>query len=54
MDYLVKGEMLKNRDVNNERNTLFVRMETVWDLLFQLMEHGTNTLHVEFIFFFIF
>jgi hypothetical protein len=26
-------------------------MEHFWDLLFQLMKHGTNTLHVVFIFF---
>ena len=25
-------------------------MEYFWDLLFQLMKHGTNTLHVGFIF----
>ena len=24
----------------------FVRMEQFWDLLFQLMKHGTNSLHV--------
>ena len=34
-----------------ERNKLFVRMENFWDLLFQLMKHGTNILHVAFIFF---
>ena len=27
-------------------------MENVWDLLFLLMKHGTNTLHVASIFFF--
>ena len=27
-------------------------MENVWDLLFQLVKHGTNTLHVVFIFLF--
>ena len=27
-------------------------MENVWDLVFQLMEHGTNNLHVAFIFWF--
>ena len=27
-------------------------MEHFWDLLFQLMKHGTNTLHVAFIFLF--
>ena len=57
MDYLDKGEMLTNRDVKqicaqNERNMLFVCMEDVWDLLFQLMKHATNTLHVAFIFLF--
>jgi hypothetical protein len=36
-----------------ERNKLFVRMEHFWDLLFQLVKkHGTNTLHVAFIFLF--
>ena len=50
MDYIGKGEMLMNRDVNkyikNERNKVFVHMEHFWDLSFQFMEHGTNTLHV--------
>ena len=27
-------------------------MENVWDLLFQLMKHGTNILHVAFTFLF--
>jgi hypothetical protein len=27
-------------------------MEHLWDLLFQLKKHGTNTLHVVFTFFF--
>ena len=27
-------------------------MEHFWDLLFQLMKHGTNTLHVAFVFLF--
>ena len=35
-----------------ERNTICVCMEHFWDLLFQLMKHGTNTLHVAFIFLF--
>ena len=35
-----------------ERNKLFVRMENFSDLLFQLMKHGTNSLHVVFIFLF--
>jgi uncharacterized protein YjfI (DUF2170 family) len=56
MDYLGKGEMFTNRDVNkfvrNERNKLFVRMEEFGDLLFQLMKHGTKTLYVGFIFLF--
>ena len=29
-------------------------MEHFWDLLFQLMKHGTNTLHIAFIFLFSF
>ena len=41
MDYIGKGEMLINSDVNQ-----FVHMEHFWDLSFQLMKHGTNTLHV--------
>ena len=54
MDYLGKGEMLTKRDVQKlcttfERNKLFVSMEHSCDLLFQLMKHGTNTLHVTFI-----
>ena len=40
MDYLGKGEMLKT---TFERNKLFVNMEHFWDLLFQLMRHGTKT-----------
>jgi hypothetical protein len=44
--------MLINRDVNKfERNKLSVHMEHFCDLLFQLMKHGTNTLHVVLIFF---
>jgi hypothetical protein len=52
MDYLGKGEMLTKRDVNKfcERNKLFACMEHFCDLLLQLMKHGTNTLHVVFIF----
>jgi hypothetical protein len=30
----------------------FMSMEYFWNLLFQLMKHGTNTLHVAFIFLF--
>jgi hypothetical protein len=45
-----KGCMLTNGDVNKlvqefERNKLFVHLEHYWDLLFNLMKHGTNTLH---------
>ena len=43
--------MLTNKDVNK-----FVQkqlhMENVWDLLFQLMNYGSNTLHVAFLFFY--
>ena len=49
-----KGEKLTNKDANTFVHTIleksFVRMEHSWDLLFQLMKHGTNTLHVAFIF----
>ena len=38
--------------MHNEINKLFVRMENFWDLLFQLMKYGTNTLHVAFRFLF--
>ena len=49
MDYLDKSEMLTNKDVNRfERNKLFVPKEHFWYLLFQLMKHGTYTLHVVF------
>ena len=37
---LAKGEM-HLREIS-----FFVRMENVCDLFFQLMKHGTNTLHV--------
>jgi hypothetical protein len=54
MDYLGKGDMLTNRCkqicVENFREKLFVHMENFWDLLSQLIKHGTNTLHVAFIF----
>jgi hypothetical protein len=33
-----------------ERNKLFVHMEHLWDILFQLIRHG-NTLHAAFLFF---
>jgi hypothetical protein len=36
----------------NLSNKLFVCMEHFWDLLFQLIKDGTNTLHVAFIFLF--
>lgn len=57
MDYLVKEKssvrkMWTNLCKEFERNPFFVRMENLWDLLFQLMIHGTNTLHVVFLFFF--
>ena len=58
MDYLGKGEMLTNRDVNKfvhqvlREISFFVHMEHYSDLSFQLMKHGTNTLHVAFIFLF--
>jgi hypothetical protein len=55
MDYLGKGEMLTNRNVNkisqNLREIRFLPMEHFCNLLFQLMKHGTNTLHVAFLFF---
>ena len=49
--------MLPNRDVTNlspkcEVNTLSVHLENFCDILFQLMKHGTNTLHAVFIFLF--
>ena len=56
MDYLGKAEMLTNLDenkfVHNIREKPFVHIEHFWDLLFQFMKHGTNTLHVVFIYFF--
>ena len=47
MDYLDKGEMVTNRDVNKcmhiwEKYT-FVRMEHFCNLLFRLIKHWTNT-----------
>uniref|UniRef100_A0A8L0DPE3 glutaminyl-peptide cyclotransferase n=1 Tax=Oncorhynchus mykiss TaxID=8022 RepID=A0A8L0DPE3_ONCMY len=42
--------MLTNRDVNKSEHlreiSFFVVMENVWDILFQHMKHGVNTLHV--------
>ena len=32
---------------------MFVSMDIFWDILFQLMKHGTNPLHVAFIFLFV-
>jgi hypothetical protein len=53
MDYLGKGEMLTNRDVNKfERNKLFMRMDNFRDLLFQLMKHMTMALPFAFMFLF--
>jgi hypothetical protein len=57
MDYLGKGEMLANRDVikflhNIVQKYAFVHLEHFWDLLRNLMKHGTNILHVAFIFLF--
>ena len=53
MDYLGKGEMLTNKVITEfERNKNFVHIEHFWDLLFQLMKHGTNTLRVAFKFLF--
>ena len=44
--------MLTNLWTTFERNKLFVCMEDFWDVLFQLMKHGTLPLHVAFIFLF--
>ena len=53
MDSLGKGEMVTNRDVNTfVCNMFFMRMEHFWDLLFQLLNHGSNTLHFAFLFLF--
>ena len=49
MDYLGKGEMLNNRDINKfvhnilEKYHFLCIMEHFWDLLFQLMKNATNT-----------
>jgi hypothetical protein len=42
----------KRRNATNLSEISFLEkfMEKFWDLLFQLMKHGTNTLHVAFIF----
>ena len=53
MDVLSRQrEILSNRDVNTFVHNIFVHMDNFWDLLFQLMKHGTNTLNVAFIFLF--
>lgn len=57
MDYLDKGEMLTNRDVNkcvHKMREISVLCLCTFSgiLLFQFMKHGTNTLDVEFIFLF--
>jgi hypothetical protein len=56
MDYIGKREMLtgilKHFCTKVESNKLFVHMKHFWDLLFQRMKHGTNTLHVAFIYIF--
>ena len=44
--------MLTSLCTTFDRNKLFVHLEHFWDLLFQLMKHVSNTLHVEFIFLF--
>ena len=53
MDYLDKGEMLTNRDVNTfVHNLIEIRFLCIWnifsDILFQLSKHGTNTQRVAF------
>ena len=45
MDYLGKGEMLTNRDVNKFVPKIWEKEHSL-NLLFQLMKHETNTLHV--------
>ena len=44
--------MLTNVCTKLERNKLFMHMGHFWDVLFQLIKHEPNTLHVEFIFLF--
>ena len=54
MEFLGKGEMFTKRVVNkfvHKYETLFVCIVQFRDLSFQLMKHGTKTLHVAFIFF---
>ena len=63
MDYIGKGEILTNMDVNKfvhniwekksvrwKKNQInLVQMEHLEDFFFQLMKHGTNTLHFLFV-----
>ena len=42
--------LAKDTFVHKIWEKLLVRMEHFWDLLFQLMKHGTNTLHVAVVF----
>ena len=54
MDYLGKGEMLSNRDVNKFVPRILEKYPflCVWKIsgvfLFQRMKHGANTLHIAF------
>ena len=54
MDYLGKGEMLTNRDVNTFVPKIgeirLLRLCNISGILFQMMKHGINTLHVAFLF----
>jgi hypothetical protein len=55
---ILAKDMLTNRDVKKFVHKIiaksaFCAYGTFWDLLFQLMKHGTNTLHVAFILLFI-
>jgi hypothetical protein len=52
MDYLGKWEMLTNRDVNKFVHNIWEKKAFCAYGTFQLMKHGTITLHVEFIFLF--
>jgi hypothetical protein len=45
---LAKEKCLTTLCLTFERNKLLVRMENFWDLLFQLIKHGTNPLPVAF------
>ena len=46
MHRLVTDSLKKNVCTTFERNKLFVQMEKFWDILFQLMKHGTNIFYV--------